>query len=154
MTLALLLCTALLATSDRGLLQISREYYDVAASTGGDIYFWAPGELATARLQVPIYREGVVLTYGTLETKKLFEIQIEWGVEEMTLFSAIQRKDLAVLIRPDGSVARDRDPGIALQTFQHMLIATVTAPPAGVWRLELNGAGMYAVTAHVKPGKS
>jgi hypothetical protein len=109
MTFALLFCAALLATSDRGLLQISREYYDVAANTGGDIYFWAPGEFATARLQVPVHREGVVLSYGTLETKKLFEIQVESGVEEMTLFAAIQRKDLAVLIRPDGSVARDRD---------------------------------------------
>src|SRR5712691_13151961 len=140
--------------NDRGLLQINRQYFDLAANTGGDFYFWAPGEFATARLQVPIHREYVILSYGDLESKKIFEIPIESGAEEMTLFAGIQRKDLALLIRPNGRVARDGDGGVAQQVFQHMMIATVKSPAAGVWRLELTGAGAYAVTAHVKPGKS
>src|SRR5712691_13007446 len=140
--------------NDRGLLQINRLYFDLAANTGGDFYFWAPGEFATARLQVPIHREDVILSYGDLESKKIFEIPIESGAEEMTLFAGIQRKDLALLIRPNGRVARDGDGGVAQQVFQHMMIATVKSPAAGVWRLELTGAGAYAVTAHVKPGKS
>jgi protein-disulfide isomerase len=37
-----------------------------------------------------------------------------------------------------------------VQSFQHMLIATVKAPATGIWHLELHGAGTYAVTAHVK----
>ena len=32
---------------DRGLFQINREYFDLAASTGGDYYFWAAGEFVT-----------------------------------------------------------------------------------------------------------
>ncbi|HEY8130842.1 MAG TPA: hypothetical protein VII12_03045 [Thermoanaerobaculia bacterium] len=130
---------------DRGLLKIDPVYFDLAASTGGDFYFWAPGEFATSQLQVPVHREDVLLSYGTVESKKTFDIPVESGVKEMTLFAGIQRKDLAVLIRPDGTVMRD------VQSFQHMLIAMVKAPATGIWRLELHGAGTYAVTAHVKP---
>src|SRR5712692_1131118 len=77
---------------DRGLLQINRQYFDLAANTGGDFYFWAPGEFAAARLQVPVHREDVLLSYGAIESKKVFEIPIESGVQEMTLFAGIQRK--------------------------------------------------------------
>jgi hypothetical protein len=131
---------------DRGLLQINRQYFDLAASTGGDYYFWAAGEFASARVQIPVHHDDVLLSYGALESKKSFEIPVESGVKELTLFAGIQRKDLAVLVRPDGTVVRD------VQSFQHMLIATVNAPAMGIWHLELQGAGTYAVTAHVKPG--
>ena len=138
---------------ERGLLQVNRTYYDMAASTGGDIYFWAPGEFATAKLRVPVEREPVALAYGSVDSKKMFDIPIESGVEQMTIFVAVQRKDLATLIRPNGTTARDRDSGVDLQPFQHMLIATIASPAAGVWHLELQGAGMYAFSAHVKPSK-
>jgi hypothetical protein len=137
--------------NDRGLLKINPEYFDLTANRGGDFYFWAPGEFATSRLQAPIDRVAVLLAYGALESERSFDIPIESAVKETTLFCGIQRMDLAALVRPDGTVARDRDPGVAIQIFQHMLIATVTSPPAGVWRLELHGAGTYAVMAHVKP---
>ena len=154
--ISLLLATLLLAQQDqiprqprkddRGLLKVDPVYFDLAANTGGDFYFWAPGEFATSSLQVPVHREDVLLSYGAVETKKVFDIPVESGVKEMTLFAGIQRKDLAVLVRPDGTVVRD------VQSFQHMLIATVKGPAAGIWHLELHGAGTYAVTAHVKPG--
>ncbi|HYS56386.1 MAG TPA: hypothetical protein VER58_21720 [Thermoanaerobaculia bacterium] len=131
----------------RGLLKIDPLYFDLAANSGGDIYFWAPGEFATARLQVPIEREPVVLAYGAMESEKTFEIPVELGVKELTVFLAIQRKDLAVLLRPDATIERD------VQTFQHMLIAIVKSPAKGLWRLELHGAGTYAFTAHVKPAE-
>jgi hypothetical protein len=153
--ISLLLATLLIAQQDqiprqpkkddRGLLKVDPVYFDLAANTGGDFYFWAPGEFAASRLQVPVHHEDVLLSYGVLEVKKTFDIPVESGVKEMTLFAGIQRKDLAVLVRPDGTVVRD------VQSFQHMLIATVKAPAAGIWRLELQGAGTYAVTAHVKP---
>jgi hypothetical protein len=134
-----------LQKDDRGLLRVDPVYFDLAASTGGDFYFWAPGEFAASRLQVPVHREDVLLSYGSIEREKSFDIPVETGVKELTVFAGIQRKDLAVLLRPDGTVMRD------IQSFQHMLIATVKAPATGIWRLELHGAGMYAVTAHVKP---
>lgn len=153
--LSLFLATFLLAQQDqvprqpvkdnRGLLKIDPIYFDLAANTGGDFYFWAPGEFAASHLQVPIHHEGVLLSYGAVESKKSFEIPVESGARELTLFAGVQRKDLAVLVRPDATVVRD------VQSFQHMLIATVKTPAAGMWRLELQGAGTYAVTAHVKP---
>jgi len=153
--LSLLLATLLIAQQDqtprqpqkneRGLLKIDPLYFDLAANTGGDFYFWAPGEFSASRLQVPLHHEDVLLSYGSVDAKKVFDIPVESGVKELTLFAGIQRKDLAVLVRPDGTVVRD------VQSFQHMLMATVKAPAAGIWRLELHGAGTYAVTAHVKP---
>ncbi len=136
--------------NDRGLLKVSPEYFDLAANTGGDFYFWAPGEFASARLRVPVHHEDVLLAYGTARAKTSFDIPVESGVQEITLFAGMQRKDLAVLVRPDGVVTHDRDPGVDLQFFQNMLIATLKSPPPGVWRLELDGEGLFAVTAHVK----
>ncbi|HSP13385.1 MAG TPA: hypothetical protein VLV78_01385 [Thermoanaerobaculia bacterium] len=129
-------------------------FFELAAKSGGDIYFWAPGEFATARLQVPIHHDDVVLSYGSLQSKRRFEIPVETGVSEMTLFAGMERKDLAVLVRPDGTVAHDGDRGAEIQVFQRMLIAKITAPAAGIWKLEVDGAGAYAVTAHVKAAAS
>jgi hypothetical protein len=133
-----------LVKNERGLLQINRQYFDLAANTGGDYYFWAPGEFGT-KLQVPLPGVPVLLSYGSMESKKVFEIPIESGVTQFMLFAGVQRKDLAVLVRPNGTPLHD------VQVFQHMLIATVLSPAAGVWRLELDGEGTYAVTAHLKP---
>lgn len=129
----------------RPVTRVDPVYFDLAANTGGDFYIWAPGEFASAHLQVPLHHADVVLSYGSIEQKKSFEIPVESGVKELTVFAAVQRKDLAVLVRPDGTVVRD------VQSFQHMLIATVKSPATGIWRLEIDGAGPHAVTAHVKP---
>jgi len=134
-------------TNARGLLKVDPVYFELAASTGGDLYFWGPGEFASAKLQVPVHHEDVLFAYGAVETKRVFEIPIESGAKSMTVFAGVQRKDLAVLLRPDGTVQRD-----GMQSYQYMLIATVPSPPPGVWRLELHGAGTYAVTGHVNPG--
>ncbi len=37
-----------------GLLKINMDYYELSASSGSDFYFWAPGEFAMSRLQIPI----------------------------------------------------------------------------------------------------
>ena len=132
--------------NERGMLPVNRQYFDLAANTGGDFYFWAAGEFASAHVQVPIHDVDVLLSYGTMDSKKVFEIPVESGVKELTLFAGVQRKDLAVLVRPDNIPFHDA------QVFQHMLIATVPSPAAGIWRLEMDGEGVYAVTAHVRPG--
>ena len=135
--------------NNRGLLQVNRDYYDLAAATGGDFYFWAAGEFAASNLQIPIEHDEVLLSYGTLDTKRVFEIPVESGARSLEVFAGVQRKDLAVLIKPDGLVVRD-----SVQSFQHMLIATINAPSPGTWRLELHGAGLYCVTAHLRPAET
>ena len=112
----------------------------------------APGEFAASQLQIPIQREEVVLAYGSIDAKRVFEIPVESGVRTLTVFAGIQRKDLAVLVKPDGLVVHAGDPGAALQSFQHMLIATIDAPAPGIWKLELTGTGTFSVSAHVRPG--
>ena len=125
----------------------NRDFYELAASTGGDFYFWAPGEFASPNLKVPVHHEDVLLSYGSIDAERTFEFPVESAVKTLTVFAGMQRKDLAVLVRPDGTIQRD-----GVQSFQNMLIATVPSPPAGTWRLELHGRGPYAVTAHVDPG--
>ena len=140
--------------SDRfGLLEVNELYFDLAANTGGDFYFWAPGEFAKSNLQLPIHDEEVVLAYGRLEgPTRNFSIPVESGARTLTIFSGVQRKDIVSIIRPDGSVLAAGSPGTKLQSFRYMTIATVDAPAPGAWRLVLSGAGTYAVTAHVRAG--
>lgn len=143
----LLLVAALQSDQTPHAPAFNRTYYELAASTGGDFYFWAPGEFASAKLKVPVHHEDVLLSYGDIDSQRAFEFPIESGAKTLTLFAGIDTKNLAVLVRPDGTVVRD-----GVQSFAHMLIATVVSPPAGAWHLELHGRGPYAVTAHVDPG--
>jgi hypothetical protein len=140
------------APSDRfGLLEVNELYFDLAANTGGDFYFWAPGEFAKSNLQIPIHDEDVVLAYGRLDgPTRNFSIPVESGAKTLTIFSGIQRKDIVSIIRPDGSVLAAGARGAKLQSFRYMTIATVDAPEPGAWRVVLSGAGKYAVTAHVR----
>jgi hypothetical protein len=161
--LPLLLATALLASTPapdpgqqprpqrydgRTLLHVEPAYYDVAAATGGDFYFWAPGEFAAAALHLPIDGEAVVLDYGRLaQPRRSVAIPVESGVRELTVFAGAQRKDRAVLVRPDGAIVADGGGDARLQTYSHMLLATIREPPAGTWRLEFDGAGLYSLSA-------
>ena len=56
--------------NERGMLPVNKTYFDLAANTGGDIYFWAPGEFASAKLQVPLPGVPVVLSYGSTLTSR------------------------------------------------------------------------------------
>ena len=134
----------------RGLLAVNADYYELAAQTGGDFYFWAPGEFAASQLQIPVESEEILLAYGKTAGKRTFEMPVESGVRSLSIFAGVQRKDLVTIVRPDGTVAAHGQVGVALQTFQHMTIATVDAPAAGLWRIELDGEGLFAVTAHVR----
>jgi len=138
----------------QGLLKVNRLYYDLSASTGGDFYFWAAGEFAAvAPIDIPTGGEEVVLAYGTLTgSKTVFEIPVESGARKLTIFCGIQRKDLAVIVRPDDRPARHGEPGVKIQSFQHMTIATVDSPAAGAWKLELVGAGLYSISAKLTAG--
>ena len=134
-----------------GLLRVEPLYFDTAAKTGGDFYFWAPGEFAGSGLQIPIHDEPVLLAYGRFDKpRRVFEIPVESGARTLTIFAGAQRKDRAVILRPGGAVVAAGEPNVALQTFSHMTIATIKKPAAGVWRIDFEGAGMFSISAHVK----
>ncbi len=138
----------------RGLLKINRQYYDLSAATGGDFYFWAPGEFAAAApIDIPNGGDDVVLAYGSLEgSKSVFEIPVESGAKKLTIFCGIQRKDLAVIVRPDDSPLRHDDPGVKIQSLQHMTIAAIDSPAPGIWSLELTGFGAYSISGKLGAG--
>lgn len=137
-----------------GLLEVNADYFALAANTGGDFYFWAPGEFATARLRIPLSGEPVLLAYGNVGVaQRSFAIPVESGARSLTIFSGAQRKDFAVLVRPDGTIVADGAAGAAIQSFRHMMIATIDVPVAGTWRLEFTGAGTFEVSAHVQPSR-
>lgn len=135
-----------------GLLHVERMYFDMAAKTGGDFYFWAPGEFSGSGLQIPIHDEPVLLAYGPFDrsARRSFEIPVESGVRTLTIFAGAQRKDRAVVLRPGGAVVAAGDAGVKLQTFSHMTIATINSPAAGTWRIDFEGAGLFSVSAHVR----
>jgi hypothetical protein len=139
----------------RGLLPVNADFFALAAGTGGDFYFWGPGEFARSNLRLPLGDEEVVLAYGRFDApRRSVAIPVESGARELTVFAGAQRKDRAVLVRPDGAIVADGSADADLQTFRHMTLATVRNPIAGTWRLEVDGVGMYSISAHVRPAAS
>ena len=64
----------------RGLLGIDEGSYDLSASTGGDFYDWAAGELRTAALTIPTGGEAVLLAYGPGDgSRTTFEVGPDGG---------------------------------------------------------------------------
>jgi len=137
-------------TNEKGLLRIEPTYFDLAASTGGDFYFWGPGELAArAPIDVPTGGELIALDYGRLtpnETRSL-DVPVDSTVGELSLFLGAQRKDLVQILRPDGTKLRLGAPGTRLADYRFMTIATISAPAPGLWRVEATGAGRLSFSA-------
>lgn len=134
----------------RAKLPINLDFYELSAATGGDFYFWAPGEFASAGLQVPVTQDNILLSYGKLDNStRTFSFKVDSGIEKLILFVGIQRKDHVRLLRPDGQEVLHSDTDVELQLFQHMLLATVTRPSAGDWRVPVSGEGYYAFSARL-----
>ena len=138
----------------QGLLRVDPVYFRMASETGGDFYFWDPGEFSGAGLHLPLPGETVALAYGTFQGQALhIAIPVESGVTRLSVFAGAQRKDQAVLRRPDGRAVSGAAAGEALQVYSHMAIATVEQPDPGVWLLELRGVGLYSVSAQLSPAR-
>lgn len=136
----------------RGLLKINKDYYELAAATGGDFYFWGPGEFSTSGIQLPLEDEPILLAYGLLETRtRSFWFPVDTVSETFTVFAGAQRKNAFELIRPGGGTVAAGDTDVRFQEFQHMLLVTVTKPERGTWRFELQGAGRFSLS--VRSGK-
>ena len=138
----------------QGLVQVDPTFYELSAATGGDFYFWAPGEFASANLRIPLPGEAVALSYGRLDAQpRRIAIPVESGATRLSVFAGAQRKDMAILIAPDGKPVRGNEAGVDLQNFSHMNIVQVQAPAPGVWQLELRGAGLYSMSAQIAPAR-
>lgn len=72
----------------QGLLRVDPTYFRMAADTGGDFYFWEPGEFAGESLHIALPADAVALTYGTFLGPVLrIAIPVESGVTRLWVFA-------------------------------------------------------------------
>jgi hypothetical protein len=140
-----------------GLLKINGDFFDMAAATGGDFYFWAPGEFAASAglLDVPIASDPIALSYrsGGDNFAQSLEVPVDSAITGLTLFAGAQRLDELRLLRPDGRTVEENPAGIAAQVYEHMRIVTVDDPEPGLWRIEARGAGSCTIAARYLSGR-
>ncbi len=139
-----------------GRLRINRDYFELSASTGGDFYFWAPGEFAASAsvLRVPVTSDPILLEYGSGDKfAKSRKIPVDSGIGLLSVFVGMQRKDSVVLRRPDGRATSANPAFVEEQKFRHMTIITVENPEPGMWSLETSGSGSHMVSVRYAHGK-
>jgi len=139
-----------------GLLKINGDFFDMAAATGGDFYFWAPGEFAASAglLDVPIASDPIALSYrsGGDNFAQSLEVPVDSAITRLTLFAGAQRLDELRVLRPDGRTVEENPADIAVQVYEHMRIVTVEDPEPGLWRIEARAAGSCSIAARYLSG--
>ncbi len=131
------------------LLPIDISFFDLAAATGGDFYFWSPGEFAAADLCIPAGGEPLLLAYGELEHGlRSFVFPVDGATGRIELFAGAQRLDRVRIRRPSGADLDELDPASDWQRFERMRLVAVELPEVGSWRIELAGAGRFSLSVH------
>jgi hypothetical protein len=126
---------------------------EVAAATGGDFYFWSPGEFARRRLRLPLVGEPVLLSTGMLGPEvEAFSFWVEGGRGRLDFFAGAQRMEQVRILRPSGRAVLPSDADVDLQVFERMALTAVELPVAGEWRVELEGRGRFSLSVHSKRG--
>lgn len=137
--------------NQEGLLHINTDYFNLAAVTGGDFYYWAPGEFAEAAglLNVPISSEPITLSYASSggSFTHTLELPVDGTISELSIFVGAQLLEDFRLLLPDGRSIEENPTGVAVQAFRHMRIVTLTAPEPGGWMVEVSGRGSFEVAA-------
>jgi hypothetical protein len=132
-----------------GLLKINADFFNLAAASGGDFYFWAAGEFAASAglLSLPIASDPVALFYrsGGGAFAQSIEVPVDTAITHLTLFAGAQRLDEVQLLRPDGRSVEANPAGVAVQVYKHMRIVAVENPEPGRWRIEARGAGSCSI---------
>lgn len=143
---------------DAGLLKVNKDYFDLSAETGGDFYFWAPGEFAAnaGLLNVPIYSAPIALSY--VNENEHFthtqEVPVDSTISELSLFAGAQLLEDIRLLRPDGRTVKENPAGVSIQSFRHMHIITITEPEVGVWTVVFSGKGLFELAARYQADRS
>jgi hypothetical protein len=136
------------------LLPVDATMFGLAAATGGDFYFWSPGEFAEAagRLRIPLGGEALLLSYEDLGNAgtRSFRIPVDGAVERLELFAGAQRLDRLRITRPSGLTAGELDAGVDWQRFERMQIVGIERPEPGPWLVEIGAAGRTTLTTHVR----
>jgi len=134
-----------------GMLQINTDYFNLAAATGGDFYYWAPGEFAAAAglLNVPLASDPIALAYASSggPFTRTTDLPIDATISRLSIFAGAQLLESFNLLRPDGRSIEVNPAGVSVQTFRHMRIVTLIDPEPGLWQIEMSGSGSFELAA-------
>ena len=134
------------------LLKVAPEYFKGSSYTGGDFYFWAPGEfnslsasLITAKNLIGggNHDQSILLAYGELNLDgevREFNFPVESNVKELSLFVGLQDKISVTVSDPKGQQ-------LSGDEFTHMFLKKIEQPSSGNWKIIVNGRGLYSISA-------
>ena len=131
------------------LLLFDKGMFSVTLATGGDFYFWEPGEFATADLRLPLGGEDVVLAYPVLDGRRDFPFPIDSLVSRVEIFASAQELHDVRLLTPAGRMLDGDLPRVDVQSYQHLFLATIQNPDPGAWRIEVEGRGQLSLSVRV-----
>ncbi len=134
---------------------VNESMFQLSVESGGDYYFWMPGEFATFAGKIPpeiflgTNKNPLLKEYGTLHNKEIvFQFLIDRDTRNFTLFVGVQSNPTISLIAPSGNpVAIEKNKNNILKT-SHMLLGYVGNPERGEWKITINGTGKFSVTVN------
>lgn len=128
-----------------GLLKISKDYFVAAAATGGDFYFWAPGEFVSTagEFKSPMGNNPILLAYSQSggEFTQIKNIFVDSSFSKLSIFAGAQSLDSLSIVGPNGSSIDASSSDVSKQISRHMQVITITDPDPGIWHLEMQGQG-------------
>ena len=133
-------------TSD-GLIAVDASFFEIASATGGDFYFWEPGEFAGSGIALPAPAESVLIAHGELEGELRFTFPVDAITRRLEIVGGAQGLENAVLRDPSGATP-EPSPLCNVQTFARMRLITLRDPQPGSWSIELSGRGLYSLSVH------
>jgi len=125
---------------------VDETFFDVAAATGGDFYFWTPGEFAGATdLSIPMPGEIVLAAYGEFEDSRSFTFPVDGLLSRLEVFVGAEGLEGVTLLDPHGEAVQPA-PSRRVQAYRRMRIFTLHDAWPGDWTLELTGDGLFSVS--------
>ncbi len=133
------------------LLNVAPEYFMLSSYTGGDFFFWAPGEfgspissLITSKYLIGqgFHDQPILLNYGEMNLDgevREFNFPVESNINELSFFIGLQDKILVTVSDPDGQ----KIPGDELS---HMFLTKIQNPSSGSWKIIVNGRGLSSIS--------
>ena len=132
-------------------------YFEMGTQTGGDFYFWAPGEFSSKEAIEAVSRWAVhavtnnqplLYKFGELQEhkKQQYSFEIDETVSEVFFLIGIQSKDKITIYKPNGDPVAVSEENGKVYKFTHMLMANIKKPVPGKWNVKIAGKGKYLIS--------
>lgn len=144
--------------NSNGLLSINMDYFNLSAATGGDFYFWAPGEFsASAGLAISSsVQEPIDLIYCPADHSfsRTIKIPVDAAVTRVRIFAGARMLDKLNVFRPGGYSIAEETSGAEVKTFRYMRIIDLKDPEPGMWQAQFSGMGTYSILVRCSSNKN